>query len=164
MKHPKHEVLQDYFENVLNPYHEKLVKDHLLDCDECTNMLAHFTVIETKLKSQKIISITESTKDKIFADARKMLTVQKEKKDLTAAVIQSRADKKEKLHQSFHEWKLSILPELKIPALQLCSLSIVLFVLVAVEKGQGGAEEMFEPLHSDVEVFTHKDLSNKAEE
>jgi hypothetical protein len=164
MKHPKFEVLQDYFENVLNTYHESLVKDHLLDCDECTHMLSHFAVIETKLKNQKVIEVSETTKNKIFTAAKKMLSAKKEKQELEVAMIQSRVDKREKLQKNFQEWKDSILPELKTPALQLCSLSIVLFVLVAVEKGQGSPEEMYEPLNSDVKVFTYKDLANKAEE
>jgi hypothetical protein len=164
MKHPKYEVLQDYFENVLNVYHEGLVKEHLLDCDVCTNVLSHYAVIETKLKNQKVMNVTTSTKDKIFADAKKMLNVRQEKRDEQTVAVKQRADKKEKLQKSFHDWKESILPELKMPALQLCSLSIVLMVIVAVEKGQSGSEEMYEPLSSDVEVFTYNDMANKAGE
>ena len=97
-----------------------------------------------------------SRKDKLKEHllTRKHLLSEDEKKQLS----------KEKLQKNFHEWKDSILPELKIPALQLCSLSIVLMVIVAVEKGQGGSEEMYEPLNSDVEVFTYNDFADKAEE
>lgn len=164
MKHPKHEVLQDYFENVLNPYHVTMVKEHLMDCDQCTNMLSHFAVIENKLKKMQVVEVTAATKGKIFADAKKMLNVRKEKQEQAEALVKERLDQKEKLARGFQEWKESIFPELKIPALQLCSLSIVLLVLVAVEKGQGSYEEMYEPLNSDVEVFTNNDGADKAGE
>lgn len=164
MKHPQYEILQDYFENVLNPYHEKLVKDHLLDCDQCTRVLADFAVIETKLKKQPVLQISERTKNKIFADARKMFSARQDKEDQLIVSAKERAAKREKIQKNFQEWRESIFPELKAPALQLCSLSIVLMVIIAVEKGHGGQEEMYEPLNSDVNVFTHKDLAYKAEE
>jgi hypothetical protein len=126
--------------------------------------LSHFAVIETKLKNQPTMSVTTSTKDKIFADAKKMLSARQGKRDQQEVAVKQWADKKERIQKSFQEWKESILPELKVPALQLCSLSIVLMVIVAVGKGQGGSEEMYEPLSSDVEVFTYKDLADKAGE
>ncbi|MBA2403824.1 MAG: hypothetical protein H0V66_03555 [Bdellovibrionales bacterium] len=164
MKHPKHEILQDYFENVLNAYHENLVKEHLLDCDQCTEILSHFAVIETKLKNQKAMAVSEMTRNKIFSEAKNLLKVKQDKKVAAEALVQSRTDKREKLQKGFQEGRESIFPELKIPALQLCSLSIVLFVLVAVEKGQGGEAEMYEPLNSEVEVFTYTEMPNEAEE
>ena len=163
MKHPRYEVLQDYFENVLNAYQEGLVKEHLLNCDECTKVLSHFAVIETKLKNDKPQAVSAVLKNKIFADAKKMLAVKKEKVEVKEATAKERAQKLEELKQYYQNWKETVFPEIKVPALQLCSLSLVLMVFVSIERNEGVEVEVYEPLTSEVNVFTYQDVPQKVE-
>lgn len=146
MKHPRMEVLQDYFENVLNASVEKRVASHLLDCDQCTKILADFTVVETRLKRSPVVAISDNTQQRIFAGASELLAEKR------------RVPEPSKLLAFWEEWKEVSFPEFKTPALQLCSLSVVLFVLVAVEKEQSRHEEIFMPLSDEVQVLTYKDI------
>lgn len=140
MKHPPYEVLQDYFENVLSTKLETKVKAHLDGCDQCTGILAQFATIETKVKTQIPVQVSANTKKRILNDAH--------------ALIAAKAEKKEKLEAYIQEWKETIFPQIKIPALQLSSLALVLIVVIAAEKNQGGPEDMFEPLTDEVQVVT----------
>ena len=157
MKHPRFEVLQDYFENVLNPYHENIIKEHLLECDVCTKMLSHFATIETKLTNQKVVPVSDNTRKKIFLGAQQLLSAKKVQKN-------AKELRKEKILEFWAEWKEIIFPQIKIPILQLSSLSLVLIVLVTIEKNQGGEEEMYVPLADSVQVLTYADIAQKAEE
>lgn len=140
MKHPPYEVLQDYFENVLNSMNESRVKKHLAECDQCTSVLAQFASIETKVKTQQQVQVSANTTKRILNDAH--------------ALMAARAQRKQKLETHLQEWKEIIFPQIKIPALQLSSLALVLVVVIAAEKGQGGPEDMFEPLNDEVHVVT----------
>ena len=110
------------------------------ECDQCTHMLAQFAVIESKVKAQLPVEVSSNTSKRILNDAH--------------SLMKAKAQKKERLEDFLQEWKDSILPEIKIPALQLSSLAVVLFVVVAVEKSQGTDTDMFEPLNDEVQVMT----------
>lgn len=143
MNHPRHEILQDYFENQLKLTDEQKVQIHLLNCDQCTKTLADFAVIETRLQRQTELSVSARTKEKIFLSAALLL---KEKRE--------RQVQKEWLSTYLEEWKNITFPELKIPALQLASLTLVLTVVISVERNQGSFEDIHEPISSDVSVYT----------
>lgn len=157
MKHPTFEVLQDYFENALNKAQELRVKDHLLACDECTALLAQFAQLENKIKLQRPLQVSKTKESEIFFDAKKMLTQRRGK-------IQEQLEQKKKMKVFFEDWKEHVFPEFKVPALQLCSISLVLATFVALEQAQSKEEEYFEPLSKSVNVFTFKDISNSSEE
>ncbi len=147
MNHPRYEILQDYFENALNLKDEERVKQHLLACDDCTQVISHFVVIETKLQKQPVLQVSAETKLRIMGSAGRLLKEQRLR-------LQQENERQEWLSNHLKEWKESIFPELRIPALQLASLALVLTVVVSVEKKQGTYEEIFEPISNDVTVFT----------
>lgn len=163
MKHPRYEVLQDYFENALNEYHEKLVKEHLLNCDSCTKVLAQFSVIETRLRQQEKLTVSEATTGRIMADASLLLRQKREKMQEREAAREKRNLHRENLVQQLQQWRENIFPELKIPALQVCSLSLVLILIVAVEKQQSSERETYQPISTEVDEFTYKDIDQDEE-
>ena len=146
MKHPPLQLLQDYFENVLVSQQETLVGEHVHECDQCTKVLADFAVIETRMKLSPGTAVSENMKKRIFSSARELL---EEKRRLPEPGI---------LESFWNEWKDMSFPELKVPALQLCSLSIVLLVFVEMEKEQSRKIEVFEPLSDEVQVLTYKEI------
>jgi hypothetical protein len=80
-KHPHYEILQDYFENALGTEKESLVKEHLLNCDQCTKVLADFTVIETRIRQAKTIEVSHAVRSKIFQNASALLEDRRKKFD-----------------------------------------------------------------------------------
>jgi hypothetical protein len=157
MKHPTFEVLQDYFENALNQAQEMRVKEHLLACEKCTALLAQFVQLENKIKMQRPLQVSKTKESEIFLDAKKMLAQRREK-------AQKQLKQKKEMKVFFEDWKEHVFPEFKVPALQLCSISLVLATFVALEQAQNKEEEYFEPLSKSVNVFTFKDISNSSEE
>ena len=157
MKHPRYEILQDYFENALNSVQEDLVKEHLLNCDDCTRILSDFTQIETKMKSAPIRMVSQDMKAKIFADAKLKLA---QKKNL----IQEKQNKKLKMKEFIEEWQRIVFPEIKIPALQIVSVSVLLAIVVLAGQMEDRKEEYYKPLSNDVHEFTFKDISQDSEE
>lgn len=156
MKHPRYEVLQDYFENALNKTQESLVKEHLLNCDQCTKVLSDFTQIESRIKMAPTMKVSGAMKEKIFSDARQMLAARKQHAN-------EKAQRLEELKVYFNDWKETIFPEIKIPALQLCSLSIALMVFVNIERQEGMEEETYVPLTVEVNEYSHIDVPHKVE-
>ena len=120
-------------------------------------MLSHFATIETKLTNQKVVPVSDNTRKKIFLGAQQLLSAKKVQKN-------AKELRKEKILEFWAEWKEIIFPQIKIPILQLSSLSLVLIVLVTIEKNQGGEEEMYVPLADSVQVLTYADIAQKAEE
>lgn len=147
MKHPRHEVLQDYFENALNEVQEQLVKDHLMNCDQCTGMLSQFAQIENKIKYQAPLEVSAKMKNKIFMDAQTLLAKK-------SAALKQKEERQELLSAFVQEWKDVIFPEIKIPALQVCSVSLVLIVFVIVAQMETGEKRYYKPLSTDVNIFT----------
>lgn len=156
MKHPRYEILQDYFENALNSVQEGLVKEHLLNCDDCTRILSDFTQIETKMKSAPARMVSHDMKTKIFADAKLKLA---QKKNL----IQERQNKKLKLKEFIEEWQRIVFPEIKISAIQIVSVSVLLAIVILAGQIED-KKEYYEPLSNDVHEFTFKDISQDSEE
>lgn len=150
MNHPSYEVLQDYFENAIDSELEKKVKQHLQSCDKCTQVLSQFSMIETKLHLQEGITVSLRTENLIFSDVRSLLLQKRTQ-------LQKDSERNEMLSKFVAEWKESIFPELRIPAIQLASLSLVLTVLVSMEKSQGTYEETFKPISNDVTVISVED-------
>lgn len=162
MKHPRLETLQDYFENALNTYQETLVKEHLLNCDTCTTVLGQMAAVEKKLSSLSALKVSEGTERKIFENAQALLTQKRLRKEEKQNVLDQRREDREKAIEYVRTWWTELLPELKVPALQVCSLSLILAVVVAVEK-QNVEEEVYQPISTNVEVLTYKDVPSDEE-
>jgi hypothetical protein len=135
MKHPQLEILQDYFENALELKLEQRVKAHIENCDHCTNVLSDFVMIETRIKSIPAPTISQNMEAKILREAGQLLEQKREFRD------------------HYKDWKEHIFPEIRIPALQLASVSIMLAIFIAVEKVQSTEEIILEPLSNEVQVY-----------
>lgn len=146
MKHPTIEVLQDYFENALVMNREKRVKDHVENCDFCTEILTDFVIIETRIKATPSPVVSQVTKARIYREAGELLKIRKEKRSARtdyAAIAK--------------EWRENIFPEIRVPVLQFCSVSIMLATFIAVEKIQSVEETIYEPLSNEVKVYERED-------
>ena len=135
MKHPSFEVLQDYFENAVDAKLEARVKAHLEHCDQCTKVLADFAIIENKVKSVAEVQVSQNAQARIFLEAAELL---KSRREFKAFAI---------------DWKENIFPEIRIPALQLASVSLMLATFIAIEKVQSTEEIVLEPLSNEVKVY-----------
>ena len=142
MNHPSLEVLQDYFENAVDTKLEARVKAHVEHCDQCTKILADFVVIETRVKSTTQPTISQNTQARIFLEAGELL---KKKREYHAM--------KKDFAELAKDWRENIIPEIRIPALQLASVSLMLATFIAIEKVQSTEEIIFEPLSNDVKVY-----------
>jgi hypothetical protein len=163
MKHPTLQALQDYFENVLDRNEEKIIQLHLLDCDLCTKVLADFTAIETRIKSVKPISVSQDLKSKIFKNIHVLIEEKRQRFEHKKMSSDSRKEQLDSLRDQLQEWKQNLYPELKIPALQICSLTIMLSTFIAVEKSSSRNEVEFKPLNDEVSIMTHDQLSVEEE-
>lgn len=163
MKHPKLEVLQDYFENALNSVQEELVKEHLLNCDQCTKMLADFTVIEKVVKQQSVVKPSMAARAKTMQEAKALLAVRKNQEMAKLNAIAERKEKKARLHTYLQEWKETLYPQIRIPAFQLASVAVLVMVVVAAERSSVETE-VFEPLSDEVHEYTFKESPTKGEE
>ena len=152
MKHPKNETLQDYFENILNENQERLIKDHLMDCDRCTRMLSEVGQIENKIKNQSPQEISIKMKNKIFTNAQLLLAEKR-------ATIKKREDHLLVLSNFIDEWKEFIFPEIKLPAMQVYSVSLVLTVVIIFAQLEDDEKIFIKPLTTDVSVTT-SDMEN----
>ncbi len=151
MKHPPFEILQDYFENALADSLENRVKEHLLVCDQCNRMLADFAVIETKVLKRQAPDLSMQAQQRIFADAKKMLAQRGQQK-------RAHVERQEKLKELVVEWQEKLSFDWRVPALQFCSLSLVLAMVVAVETNQT-EETTYQPISTDVQVSTYQDVT-----
>lgn len=151
MKHPPLEVLQDYFENALVLSQEKRVKEHLLICDQCSKMMADFAVIETKVLNRSAPPLSAQTQQRIFADAKKMLAQRGQQKI-------DQMERQEKLKELVLAWQEKLNFDWRVPALQFCSLSLVLAVVIAIETNQT-EETVYQPISTDVQVLTYQDVT-----
>lgn len=167
MKHPRNEILQDYFENALNTYHEGLVKEHLLNCDQCTLILSQMTVIERKIKNDEAFKVSASVKDKILNSAKLKLEMKRTKVMLAETTIQKKEEKREerlkKLEDFVRQSKKSLLVEIKIPVIQACSISLLLLTVIAIEKAQTD-EIRVHPINTQVEEMSFNDIDYKVME
>lgn len=135
MKHPELEILQDYFENALSEKLEARVKAHVEECDHCTGILSDFVFIETRVKAIPLPKVSQVIEARILREGAELLKQKRE-------------------YQSFvTDWKVNIFPEIKIPALQLASVSLMLATFIAIEKVQSTEEIILEPLSSEVKVY-----------
>src|SRR6476646_2175483 len=100
MKHPELPLLQDYFENALEAKIEKRVKDHVENCDHCTNILMDFTFIETRVKADPAPVIPQVLEARILREGAELLKSKQQFKEFAV------------------DWKKNIFPEIRIPALQ----------------------------------------------
>lgn len=146
MKHPDIGNLQDYFENALSASAEKKIRAHVSECDQCTKILADFAIIETNVRSLSAPVVSQNTEAKILLDAGELLRKKRE-------LIANRKD----YGLLVKEWKENIFPELRVPALQLCSVSLMLAAFIAVEQGQSLEESIYEPLSHEVKVYEGED-------
>lgn len=146
MKHPVMSDLQDYFENALSPSEERRVREHVSECDQCTKILADFAMIETQVKSVELPQVSQNTEARILIGAGDLL---RRKRELAA----NRRD----YSLLVKEWKENIFPELRVPALQLCSVSLMIAAFIAVEQGQSLEESIYEPLSHEVKVYEGED-------
>lgn len=146
MKHPVLSDLQDYFENALGPAVERRIRQHVSECDQCTKILADFATIETKVKSFESPQVSQNTEARILIGASELL---RKKRELAA----NRRD----YGLLVKEWKENIFPELRVPALQLCSVSLMIAAFIAVEQGQSLEESIYEPLSHEVKVYEGED-------
>lgn len=142
MKHPSNETLQDYFENAVDAKLEAKVKAHVEHCDQCTKILADFAVIETKVKSVPQQTVSQNTQARIFMEASELL---KKKREYQAM--------KKDFAELARDWRENIIPEIRIPALQLASVSLMLATFIAIEKVQSTEEIVLEPLSNEVKVY-----------
>jgi hypothetical protein len=135
MKHPQLEILQDYFENALDKNQEKKVKAHVESCDHCTDILSDFVMIETRVRAIPERAVSQNMEAKIFRNASELLK------------------SKQQLREHVKDWKENIFPEIRIPALQLASVSLMLATFIAIEKVQSTEEIVLEPLSNEVKVY-----------
>lgn len=151
MRHPSTEILQDYFENALVLSQEKRVKEHLLVCDQCSKMLADFAIIETKVRSRAAPALSTAAQQKIFLGAKTLLA-QKGQHKLAQEVRQ------EKIKELILDWQEKLNFDWRVPALQFCSLSLVLAVVVAIEASEVEVTT-YQPISTDVQELTYQDIT-----
>jgi hypothetical protein len=164
MKHPSNSVLQDYFENALNEMQEGLVKDHLLNCEECTKMLSEMALVERKMKETKAEIVPEALRLRILKDAGDLLQQRRQAQIEKSSLQVSRIQKQKEILDSIRGmWEL-FLSEFRTPALQFCSVSLVLVAIIAVEKLSTNEEYRYNPISMKVQSFGHKDLTQNEEE
>ena len=135
MKHPEIELLQDYFENALSDKLENKVRAHVESCDHCTGVLADFTFLETRVKAIPARAIPQNLEARILREGAELLRGRRE------------------FREHARDWRENIFPEIKIPALQLASVSLMLATFIAVEKVQSTEEIILEPLSNEVKVY-----------
>lgn len=146
MKHPEPGILQDYFENALSASSEKKVREHVSDCDHCTKILADFAIVENKVRSVPAAGVSQNAEARILREAGELL---RKKREQAAARNDYKALAK--------TWKEEIFPEIRVPALQLCSVSLMLATFIAVEQGTSLEESVYEPLTHEVKVYEGED-------
>ncbi len=147
MKHPRNETLQDYFENALNKIQEGVVKDHLMDCDRCTGMLSQIGQIENKLRNHLPLKVSAKMKNKIFFDAELLLAEKR-------STIKEKEAQLLVLSNFIEEWKEIIFPEIKLPTMQVYSVSLVLAVVIIFAQTENEEKIFFKPLSTEVSVVT----------
>lgn len=142
MKHPELSLLQDYLENTISGSLESKVRDHLTGCDQCTNILLEMTIVERKVREHEGPSLSHNLKARITGSAHELLRERRER-------IQAR----EELKDYLRNWREEIFPEIRVPAIQLCSLSLVILTVITVEKVSTTEETVFEPISTEVHVI-----------
>ncbi len=149
MKHPQFSTLQDYFENELSDVQSRLLKEHLLDCNECSLILSQMAKVDTKFKSQNLRTVSSFTRERIFSDARRVL----EEKKTKIHNAQKKAKVLEDWTQDMKDLIATAINDLRAPAFQLASVSAVIaFVIIANQSEQISINK---PLSEEVVVYTH---------
>ena len=152
MKHPHLSVLQDYFENELNAVQTSLLKEHLINCDVCTGILSQIAKVDTSVKSIAPQKVSPVIRAKIFVDAKQLL-VQKRlalEEEIQVALNRVQA-RDEMVRATTNLWK-EMLIELRLPALQLASVSIMVAVIIAANRDE--QTTIHKPFPEDVIVTT----------
>lgn len=156
MRHPTNSVLLDYFENALNPVQESLVKEHLLLCDDCTRILSEMAITERRLREVSAPSVSKGTEQRLFQEARLLLQEKRLQAESKVRSAEAREQRQREWHRRSRElW--STLQDLRTPALQFCSLSLVLVAIVTAEKLTTDEEYRYEPISTKVESFEHNE-------
>ncbi len=159
MKHPKLSTLQDYFENELNSVQSEILKNHLMDCNQCTLVLSQMAKVDVRFKMNTQEPISNAAKDKIFANAKVLLEMKRKK----IADAQDKSKQFEEWHRGMKDLILNSFKEFKVPAFQLASLTLLLGYIVSVNQTIKIFKE--KPLAEDVVVYFHddNDLPNEGE-
>lgn len=164
MKHPTTYVLQDYFENALNPVQERIVKDHLLNCDKCTRILSEMSIIERKLKDAKTAAVPEALKLRILKDAGDLLQQKRQARFDKKNRQESRVQKQKEIFDSVRDMWEFFQTDLKTPALQFCSVSLVLVTIIAAEKLTANEVTRYKPISTNVHSYQFDDSVQEEEE
>lgn len=157
MKHPKLSTLQDYFENELNLVQLDIVRDHLLDCDVCTKMLSQMAKVDTCAKNITTIVIPEELKRRIFSDAKILL----EGKRTRIEIAENDSKVMEEWLDDMGALVQNAISELKVPAFQLASLSILIGYIATVNQVEKVIEQ--KPLSEEVVIYTHSEHDSSVE-
>lgn len=153
MKHPLSSTLQDYFDNNLNDYQSRIVKDHLLNCNACTHTLSQMAKVDTYFKNSKKSDVSSELKEKIFAEAKLLLADKREKIQTRTEFQQAKQIQRSKKIEKLNEKWIELVSELKIPIIQLASVTaMITFLLLSnrIEK-----KTIYEPFDDKVLVMTH---------
>ncbi len=157
MKHPKLSTLQDYFENELNEVQSGLVKGHLLDCDQCTGLLSQMAKVDTSAKKTTKTVISDELKNRIFSDAKVLLEAKRKK----IAMAENNSKATEEWFQGMGALVQNAISELKVPAFQLASLSLLIGYIVTVNQVEKVIEQ--KPLSEEVVIYTHGEHDSSVE-
>ncbi|MBI2519052.1 MAG: hypothetical protein HYV97_01485 [Bdellovibrio sp.] len=157
MKHPRLSTLQDYFENEMNEIQIGLLKEHLLDCDQCTLILSQMAKVDNKVKSVSRIPISEQTKKRIFTEAKARLQAKRNKLDVDQHCARNREERMKELKDLLR----NALSEFRAPALQVASLGTVIgFIVLAIQTEQPIVSK---PLTEGVVIYTHGEKDSPIE-
>jgi len=152
MNHPQVSVLQDYFENELTTVQSTVVKEHLLNCDHCTSILAQMAKVDSSLKSIPQETVSLASKDRIFSDAKFLLSNKRAAIEAEARMAASRTHAREAaIRASYQLWK-DTWEDIRVPALQLASVSMVVAVLIAANRDE--QVTVHKPFSEEVVVTT----------
>lgn len=143
MKHPEAKILFDYFENSLPSELEARVRDHLETCDHCTQITFELAQIETGVREMPAPVVSAHAEKRLMLAAHALL----EERRLELK------KREESLISFIAEWKEKVMVELKVPALQASSLSLVAALIIAIEMGQV-EEHLHQPIDNNVTEIT----------
>lgn len=153
MKHPSFKILQDYFENETNS--DKL-RIHLHNCQKCSVVLSEMAKVDVLFSKANEIKVRGEVKKATFSAASVLLKELRDKKEIKSAKQENRKDKIENLVRFVRDWKEDALGELKLPALQVGSMAIMLFVITKVATTSVEVEH-YQIINNDIEV-TYSEL------
>lgn len=152
MKHPQLRVLQDYIEYELNEVQSELVREHLLNCDQCSNVLAQMAKVDTRVRQRPETQVSEAARARLFADASALLA----RKRQQIAAEKRKVQEREEAMQDWRELFQNFLGEFRVPALQLAGLSAAVAILIVMNQTE--SITVYKPLSESVGVHGHLDL------